>query len=136
MQQRFNVAVDLIKLNATNYPNSPMASRRLASVMRRSKPLTEKARGPLENGLYRLINQANGNSLQIAGASTNDGALLVTAKYTNGLQQQWCFISQGDGYYQVTNRLTGKSPEVNNWSSINGASVTQGSYHGGPNQAS
>jgi uncharacterized protein len=129
-----NVAVEFLKLNATNYPDSPTASKRLAALWRRQKPLSEKLSGPFANGIYQLVNQSTGRSLEVVQAALADGARLATGKYTNGLHQQWQFQSQGDGYYQVTNQLSGKALDVSAESLATGAPVLQWSSHGGANQ--
>jgi hypothetical protein len=60
--------------------------RRAAEQIRRLKGFSNG--GPLTNGLYKLINKKSGKALQVSGGSPTNSALVVEARYTNGLHQQ------------------------------------------------
>jgi arabinogalactan endo-1,4-beta-galactosidase len=79
--------------------------------------------------VYKLVNVASGNILEVAGAATqSDTPLGMTA--SNGsitLQQQWSISSDGDGYLQIANigAAQGTVAQVldNNGSSTSGSAV-------------
>jgi len=159
-----NAALELLKFNLSNYPNSPNVYASLAEAydlqddkplaienyeralklnpknryaaerLRRLKPFSEKARGPLDDGVYRLTNKATGEGLEVRGASTSDAASLSQCKYTQALNQQWLFQNQGDAFYQVTAMHSGKALDVTAASIGNGVPVIQWKTNGGANQ--
>jgi len=159
-----NNAIEWLKANVSNYPESPNAYASLAEAyeiqgekplaiqnyqkslelnrenrdaarrLRRLRPFPESAGGPLSNGVYRVINQRTGKALEVAGASTADRAVVDQGRWTNGLHQQWVFENVGDGFYQVTAAHSRKALDVNALSTRNGARVIQWTTNGGPNQ--
>lgn len=159
-----NSAIEWLKANVSNYPDSPNAYASLAEAyeikgekslamqnyqkslelkpenrdaarqLRRLRPFPESPGGPLSDGVYRVINQRTGKALEVAGASKADRAVVDQMRWTNGLHQQWIFKNVGDGYYQVTAAHSGKALDVNALSTRNGARVIQWTTNGGPNQ--
>jgi len=159
-----NNAVEWLKANVSNYPDSPNVYASLAEAyelqgekqlaienyqkslelnsenrdaarrLRRLRPFPETPGGPLSNGVYRVINQRTGKALEVAGASTADRAVVDQGRWNNGLHQQWMVRNLGDGYYQVTAAHSGKALDVNALSTRNGARVIQWTTNGGPNQ--
>lgn len=159
-----NNAIEWLKANVSNYPDSPNAYASLAEAyeikgekqmavqnyekslelnrdnrdaarrLRHLRPFPETAGGPLSNGVYRVINQLTRKALEVAQASTAERGVVDQARYTNGLHQQWVFKNLGDGYYQVTATQSGKALDVSALSTRNGARVIQWTTNGGPNQ--
>jgi|ERR1051326_8091872 predicted alpha/beta superfamily hydrolase len=163
-ERQTNTALEFFSLNLTNYPGSPHARESLAEAydyignkalaaenfrlaleanpenhhaaerLRRLTPLSQKASGPVCDGVYRLINKASGRSLE---AITNSpaGPSLRLAKHGREPYQQWRFLSEGDGYYQVTALQDGKALDVFALSLLNGAPVILWGTNGGANQS-
>jgi tetratricopeptide (TPR) repeat protein len=159
-----NNAIEFLKANVSNYPNSPNVYASLAEAceiqgekqlaiqnykksleiypdnrdaarrLRRLRPFPETAGGPLSDGVYRVTNRRSGKTLEVAGASTANGPVVDQGRYTNGLHQQWVLKNVGDGYYQVTAAHSGKALDVNAFSTRNGACVIQWTTNGGANQ--
>jgi hypothetical protein len=163
-QRQTNTALEFFKLNVAGYPSSPHVHESLAEVyefignkalaaenfrlalksdpenhnaaerLRRLTPRSEKAYGPLSDGVYRIINKANDRSLE-AVTNSPPGPPLRLAKHTPERCQEWRFEGQGDGYYQITTLPDGKAIDVSELSLLNGASVILWNTNGGPNQS-
>jgi tetratricopeptide (TPR) repeat protein len=163
-ERQTNTALEFFSLNLTNYPGSPNARESLAEAydfignkalaaenfrlalkanpenhnaaerLRRLTPRSEKAYGPVSDGVYRLINKANDRSLE-AVTNSPPGPSLRLAKHTPEPCQEWRFDGQGDGYYQITTLPDGKAIDVSELSLLNGASVILWNTNGGPNQS-
>jgi len=163
-EQQTNAAIEFLNLNVVNYPLSPNVHESLAEAyertgnrnlaaenfrlalkanpenryaaerLRRLKPSSEKAGGPLGNGVYCIINKANGKSLE-AATNSPPGPSIRLAKYAWKPYQQWRLLGEGDGYYQVTALQGGKALDVNALSLSNGASVLLWNTNGGANQS-
>jgi predicted alpha/beta superfamily hydrolase len=163
-ERQTNTALEFFNLNLTNYPGSPHARESLAEAydyignkalaaenfrlalkanpenhnaaerLRRLTPLSQKANGPLCDGVYRLINKANGRSLE-AVTNSPTGPSLRLAKATREPCQEWQFESQGDGYYQITALPYRKVIDVSELSLSNGASAILWNTNGGANQS-
>jgi tetratricopeptide (TPR) repeat protein len=163
-ERQTNTALEFLNLNMVNYPLSPKAPENLAEAyqfignktlaaenfqlalkanpinrdaaerLRRLKPPSEKAGGPLGDGVYCMINKANGKSLE-AVTNSAPGPSLRLATYAREPCQQWRFLLEGDGYYQVTAFQDGKALDVSALSLQNGASVLLWNTNGGANQS-
>jgi Beta-xylosidase len=84
---------------------------------------------------YQLINRNSGKALDVNGASTADGADIIQwSASSTSLNQQWQFVSAGDGYYRLKARHSGKVADVSSASTADGADVIQWSDNGGTNQ--
>ncbi|GAB6902593.1 non-reducing end alpha-L-arabinofuranosidase family hydrolase [Kineosporia succinea] len=77
------------------------------------------------NASYILVNRNSGKALDVYNLATTDGARITQWTRNDGSQQQWQFVSSGDGYYRLKSRLSGKVLDVYNWSTANGGSVVQ-----------
>ena len=163
-EHRTNTALEFLNLNVGNYPGSPNVHESMAEAyefigdkalaagnfqlaleanptnhyaaerFRRLTPRSKKADGPVDDGVYRLINKANGRSLE-AVTNSPPGPSLRLAKYTREPFQEWRFEAQGDGYYQITTLPSGKAIDVNALSLRNGASIILWYTNGGANQS-
>ena len=83
---------------------------------------------------YVLVNRNSGKALDVYNLSTADGADIVQWARNNGNQQQWQFVSSGNGAYRLKSRLSSKMLDVYNWSTANGAEVVQWPDTNGANQ--
>ncbi len=79
----------------------------------------------LDGYRWKIVNQATGESLEVAGGGTGDGADIRTAASTDGLNQKWNIIRTRNGYYQLYNANSGRTAEVAFASLNNGANVRQ-----------
>ncbi|MBY8883367.1 alpha-galactosidase [Streptomyces sp. PTM05] len=57
---------------------------------------------------YALVNDATGEYLDVAGASTADGAGIVQSASNGAADQRWLLLPAGDGTYTVENVASGK----------------------------
>src|SRR5207253_9857208 len=101
-----NNAIEWLKANVANYPDSPNVyvslaeayeiqgekqlaiqnyqksleldreNRDAARRLRRLRRFPESASGPLSNGVYRVSNLRSGKALEVAAASTNNGPVV------------------------------------------------------------
>ena len=86
------------------------------------------------NAWYVLVNRSSGKALDVYNLSTADGADIVQWSRNNGNQQQWQFVSSGNGNYRVKSRLSGKVLDVQSKSTANGGEVVQWADNNGTNQ--
>jgi fibronectin type 3 domain-containing protein len=94
---------------------------------------------PVINGRYIVVNRNSGKVMEVAGASTNNGANIQQNAYTNGLNQQWDIVpfssAGGDvSFFAITAAHSGKAADVNNFSYADGGNVQQWDNLQGANQ--
>ncbi|WP_436922950.1 RICIN domain-containing protein [Halosimplex amylolyticum] len=90
--------------------------------------------GPISSGTYYVTNVNSGNLLEVANASTSDGANVQQYSDTGCSCQQWDVQDQGNGEYTFTNVNSGKVMEVEGASTTEGDNVQQWSDNGGSHQ--
>ena len=84
---------------------------------------------------YQIVSRHSGKAVEVAGASTADGA--TVQQWTAGagvMHQQFQFVDAGDGYVTIRARHSGKVIDVASASAVDGASVVQYGSNGGANQ--
>jgi len=86
------------------------------------------------NAWYVLVNRNSSKALDVYNLSTADGADIVQWSRNNGNQQQWQFVSSGNGSYRVKSRLSSKVLDVYAKSTADGGEVVQWSDNNGGNQ--
>lgn len=95
---------------------------------------------PAVNGRYFVVARHSTKVMEVAGASTADGANIQQNAYSGGTYQQWDFVplpstNGGDySYFTVKAAHSGKSADINNWGHDDGVNVMQWSSTGGANQ--
>ena len=91
-----------------------------------------------DSGYEVIKNVATGKVLEVAGASTANGALIDQADFTGAGNQLWKVSNHtgpdGTTYLEILNVQSGKSLDVTNFSVANGALLQQFDYLGGANQ--
>lgn len=91
--------------------------------------------GPVDTAAwYSLVNRNSGKAIDVYNLSTADGARITQWSRNGGTQQQWQFVSTGNGFYQLRSRLSGKVLDVAARSTADGAAIQQWSANGGTNQ--
>ncbi|WP_422774037.1 RICIN domain-containing protein [Plantactinospora sp. WMMC1484] len=65
---------------------------------------------------YVFVSRHSGKALDLYDFATNDGAPIVQWARNDGNQQQWQFVSAGNGYYKIRSRHSGKFLEMPNTS--------------------
>ena len=80
-----------------------------------------------------MISRNSGQALDVAGASTANGAAVDQWPYSGTANQQWSIISVG-GYYKLISRNSGQALDVAGQSTANGAHVDQWPDSGTTNQ--
>lgn len=58
-------------------------------------------------GYYKLVNRNSGENLDVSGASTKSGALIVQNPDNGQSSQQWSFVDAGNGSCKIVNRRSG-----------------------------
>jgi hypothetical protein len=76
---------------------------------------------------YGIVNASTGQYLDVAGASTADGAGVVQAAGGSGTDQQWQLVPTGDGYYKIVNVDSGRLLNIPGATSASGTQLIQ--YH-------
>ncbi len=88
----------------------------------------------LADGRVRFTSDWSDKALEVANASTADGANVVQWDYLGGTNQQWDITHIGGGYYTMLAAHSGKSLDVYRKSKENGGEIRQWSHNGGDNQ--
>ncbi|WP_123370616.1 endo-1,4-beta-xylanase [Cellulomonas sp. PhB150] len=83
---------------------------------------------------YVLVNRNSGKALDVYNLATNDGARITQWSRNDGSQQQWQFVSSGDGYYEIRSRLSGKNLDVSGRSTADGGAIIQWTDSSAANQ--
>ncbi|WP_179022768.1 non-reducing end alpha-L-arabinofuranosidase family hydrolase [Streptomyces sp. IMTB 2501] len=83
---------------------------------------------------YVLVNRGSGKALDVANASTADGASLSQWPQTGGANQRFQFVDSGDGYYRLKAQHSGKVLDVLNHSTADHADIARWSDANGANQ--
>jgi hypothetical protein len=76
----------------------------------------------------------SGKLLEVAGASTANGANVRIYTSNNNNCQKWTVTPTGDGNYKLLNVNSGKAVDVSGGSTADGANVLQWPYSGADNQ--
>jgi hypothetical protein len=69
--------------------------------------LLTTSKPPLVDGDYTLTNNSSGMVLADPGDSTSSGTQMIQWNPTGGMDQEWFFSSQGNGYYVIQNIASG-----------------------------
>jgi pectate lyase len=88
----------------------------------------------IPDGRYAIINQGSGLVLDVAGASTGNGAKVQQWGYGGGEWQQFDVASQGNGFYSIRAAHSGKSLDVYSYSMQPGGEILQWDYNATANQ--
>ncbi|MBE1876930.1 non-reducing end alpha-L-arabinofuranosidase family hydrolase [Myceligenerans pegani] len=83
---------------------------------------------------YVLVNRNSGKALDVYNLDTSNGASIKQWSRNDGDQQQWQFISSGDGNYRLKSRLSGKVLDISGRSTADGADVIQWTDNNSANQ--
>jgi hypothetical protein len=86
------------------------------------------------NAWYVLVNRNSGKAMDVAGASTANGAVVQQWSRHDGANQQWQFVDSGGGYYRLKSKNSSKVLDVDNWSTADGGKVQQWTDLNGTNQ--
>lgn len=81
---------------------------------------------------YKLVNRNSGKVLDVAQASTANGALIVQATDSGAASQQWQLVASGGGYVRLINRNSSKVLSTRN--NPLGNQLDLDSSHGAPGQ--
>jgi hypothetical protein len=89
----------------------------------------------VETGVfYQLVSVHSGKAIDIEAGSTQPGAMAVQWDPHDGQNQQFQFVSAGDGYYRIVARHSGLALDVYQWNPANGAEIRQWTDLNGTNQ--
>jgi len=88
----------------------------------------------LDGHRWKIVNRDSGDVLEVANASTSDGANVQTGTDTDALNQKWDITRGRDGYYTIINANSGQSLDLYGWSLSNGGNIAQWTFGGGFNQ--
>ena len=86
---------------------------------------------PTSNGYVRVNAPNNAaQALDVTNVSTADSAPIQLWSYSNGLNQQWLPVEEGDGAYHFVNRNSGKCLDVPGASTADSVQLQQYSCNG------
>ena len=88
----------------------------------------------IDNGRYRIVASSSGLNMDVSGASTADGAVILQYSARSGLNQQFDVVALSDGSYSIRPAHSGKSLDVYKRNPNDGAELRQWAYTGGSNQ--
>jgi hypothetical protein len=74
---------------------------------------------------YVLVNRQSGKALDVLSFSKDDGAQLIQYTRADSANQQFQFVSSGNGYYRLKSKNSGKVLDVWEWSTAAGAQIRQ-----------
>ncbi|EPX65065.1 hypothetical protein D187_000490 [Cystobacter fuscus DSM 2262] len=97
-------------------------------------PQSGNSQGALAVGQYSLRSVHSNLCLEVAGASTADGALVQQTNCANVAQQHFEVLSSADGTYQLRAVHSGKPLDVRGNNQVSGELLQQWNDNGGPNQ--
>jgi len=78
---------------------------------------------------YNLVSRSSGLALDIAGDRLSSEALAEQSQRNASARQQWQLVSTEDGYYALSNNLSGKVLDVRDDSGANGALIQHTSIY-------
>lgn len=58
---------------------------------------------------YRIVNRLTGLPLQVADVASNDGVIAYKLALGQSSQEQWSFVGNADGYFQIKSRRSDKA---------------------------
>ncbi|KJK52134.1 hypothetical protein UK23_04570 [Lentzea aerocolonigenes] len=111
-----------------------LATVLLAGTVLALTPTAASAATVDTNAWYVLVNRNSGKAMDVAAASTADGAVVQQWSRHDGANQQWQFVDSGGGYYRLKSKNSGKVLDVDNWSAADGGKVQQWTDLNGTNQ--
>jgi Cellulase (glycosyl hydrolase family 5)/Ricin-type beta-trefoil lectin domain-like len=88
---------------------------------------------PTSGHYYEIVNRNSGKALDISGASTANGGVVIQWPYSGGANQQWQEVSVNGGY-KLINRNSGLLLDDPGWSKSTGVQLDQWSDGNGANQ--
>ncbi|GAB3033640.1 family 43 glycosylhydrolase [Natronobiforma cellulositropha] len=88
----------------------------------------------LDGGEYHIANLESGLALEVAEASTSDGADIQQWPWHSHPTQRWFLFEEGDGAYRLENACSASIAEVAEVSTESGANVRQWTDNGGDHQ--
>jgi pectate lyase len=83
---------------------------------------------------YVIVNRNSGKVIDVAGTSTDDGALIQQWSRNDGYWQQFRFESAGTGWWRIIARHSGKAIDLWEWNTADGADFRQWPITSGYNQ--
>ncbi|MFD4506216.1 alpha-L-fucosidase [Streptomyces sp. NPDC058457] len=87
---------------------------------RRKKPTLVSRALPGDSTVYRLVNRASGQVVDVLADGTANGTEVRQQPWRDQDNQKWTFVSSGDGYYTIRSVSSGKVLEVGGLSRVNG----------------
>ena len=88
----------------------------------------------VSNGTFIIVNRKSGKTLDVASASTANGANILQWGGTGATNQRWTLTQLSGGYYSIIGVQSGRSLEVYQSGTADGAEVTIWDNSGATNQ--
>lgn len=88
----------------------------------------------LANGTFLIVNRKSGMVLDVASASTANGANVLQWGATGATNQRWTLTQLSGGYYSIIGVASGRSLEVYQSGTADGTNVSIWDYSGANNQ--
>ncbi|SFE05606.1 alpha-L-fucosidase [Actinacidiphila alni] len=122
----FSAQTRYVRVTVTGLPAGTWASIRSLEIY--DRPFTA------DLGTYQLINRNSGKTLDVNGASLDDGAVVIQWPATGGTNQHWLLQANSDGSYRLLNSRSGKVLDSPG-SSTQGAALDQWTDTASTNQS-
>lgn len=89
---------------------------------------------PTSGNVYNIINQGSGKYLEVAGASTSNGANVQQWSSNGYKNQQFTLTDMGNGVWSIRPVHSNQAVDLYNWSTVDGGTIKQWPYWGGQAQ--
>lgn len=85
------------------------------------------------DGVYYIKNANSGKYLDVANASSSNGANVQQYQFNGCDAQKFKLVNDGNGYYSILTACSNykSGVDVSGWGTSNGTNIQQWSYHGG-----
>ncbi|MFI2207887.1 RICIN domain-containing protein [Streptomyces sp. NPDC020192] len=120
----FQAQARYVRVTVTGLPTGAWASIRSLEVY--DRPFSA------DLGTYKLVNRTSTKVLDVADASTADGAGLIQWPWTGGTNQQWTLLPDTDGSFRLRNVRSGRV--LQSADTTQGSTLIQQQDSGGDNQ--
>jgi pectate lyase len=89
---------------------------------------------PTSGNIYNIVNQGSGKYMEVAGASTSNGANVQQWASNGYKNQQYTLTDMGNGVWSIRPVHSNQSVDLYNWSTVDGGTIKQWPYWGGQAQ--
>ena len=89
---------------------------------------------PVSGNIYNIVNQGSGKFMEVAGASTSNGANVQQWSSNGYKNQQFTLTDMGNGLWSIRPVHSNQAVDLYAWSTVDGGTIKQWEYWGGQAQ--